>query len=44
MNERPEPDLDDVRRALREHDERVQEDEERDDEHEEEEDRAQDDE
>jgi hypothetical protein len=44
MNERPEPDLDEVRRAMREHDERVEEDEQRDDEREESEDGGQDDE
>jgi predicted nucleic acid-binding Zn-ribbon protein len=43
MNERPEPDLDRVRDAMREHDERVEEDEDE-DEREEEEDGGQDDE
>jgi hypothetical protein len=44
MNERPNPDIDEVRRAMREHDERVEQDEERDDEREEDEDGGQDDE
>jgi hypothetical protein len=44
MTERPEPDIDQVRRAMREHDERVEEDEERADEREEDDEAEQDDE
>ena len=44
MSERPEPDIDDVREALREHDDRVREDQEDEDEREEGQDGGQDDE
>jgi hypothetical protein len=44
MTERPEPDIDQVRRAMREHDERVEEEEERADEREADEEAEEDDE